>query len=212
MAAAITINPAEEAHFASTFLQQLTSRPIRYQPSYEPAPQEWNVVLPPASRPFVLRENAAQTSNAASATSQTITLTIKSIKPPAAPFTLDLSPIDTIHTLKSQIAERTGVPVGEQRLVWGGKVLAEGKMVGDYEGAQGAVSLVRRAGAAGDATSSPKPPAPATSAPASGGKTQNALEEKFKETGRNPEFWTAIRSTLQDHFPESTVSDTVSNF
>ena len=47
-------------------------------------------------------------------------------------ITLDLEPSSSIDDVKTKIQEKDGVPVDQQRLIWGGKTLEDGRTLSDY--------------------------------------------------------------------------------
>ena len=49
-----------------------------------------------------------------------------------APFTLDVEPLDTIHTVKLKIRDAVDVPVDEQRIIFAGKNLEDDHTLSDY--------------------------------------------------------------------------------
>jgi len=47
-------------------------------------------------------------------------------------ITVDMEPTDTILRLKEKIEEKEGIPPPKQRLVFGGRVVADEKTLADY--------------------------------------------------------------------------------
>ncbi|KIO32149.1 hypothetical protein M407DRAFT_67099, partial [Tulasnella calospora MUT 4182] len=44
----------------------------------------------------------------------------------------DISPSDTVGSLKQKIQDREGIPLDQQRLIHGGQLLRDGRAVWDY--------------------------------------------------------------------------------
>ncbi|KXN85832.1 hypothetical protein AN958_10718 [Leucoagaricus sp. SymC.cos] len=117
-----------EVAFARTFLNTLSSQPITYRNDYR-QPLENSLKRVPI---FPVQLPSPPKRQHVEASSQ-ITLTFKSLKPPAT-YSLAVSPTDTIATIKNQLATKhdTAPPSDSQRLLVKGKALADAKLLKEY--------------------------------------------------------------------------------
>ncbi|KAI8823510.1 ubiquitin-related domain-containing protein [Fimicolochytrium jonesii] len=199
----LTLNPADEAAFFSNWLSQIASRPRRYEPTYEPSPAECTAQLPPASRPFPLRETSATPASANEAE-----ITIKALKGGDKPFTLRVSRLEPIGDLKARIAAESGVAIAAQRLVFSGKGLSDNKTLLDYGIETGAtIHLLRKPGVSADA----KPVVPTTDAEKTAAKKPEETESAavFQAKGKDPALWKGFRTVIDEHFEDSANAQTL---
>ncbi|KAJ3012216.1 hypothetical protein HKX48_006405 [Thoreauomyces humboldtii] len=205
----VTLNPSEEQAFVSSLLTHVGVKTRRYQPTYEPKPEECSTFLSPASRPFPLRTEDASTAPPPTSTP----LTIKPIKAPhIAPFTISATRLEPIHDIKLRIAEQCGVAPAAQRLVYGGKALSDAKTLLDYDvGVEGAtVHLFVKAGAQVVAPSEPAVVIVPTKESKSTGETsEKSLQEMVRTKGEDPALWKGIRDVLEAKIGSKEAVETV---
>jgi len=123
----------DELAFMKAQVSTLSNLPVTLSDDYLPSPDD----LPRKFTPFPVELPPPPVVTSASAVSDTqssITLTIKSLKP-AVSFTLKAHPTDTIASIKEQLASKHGraPPVDVQRLLIKGKVLADNKLLKEYD-------------------------------------------------------------------------------
>ncbi|KAK4691906.1 ubiquitin-like protein 4, partial [Phenoliferia sp. Uapishka_3] len=108
----------------------------------------------------------ASTDPSTSTSPQTLSLTIKSTKPPLL-FTIKCPETSTIATLKSLLCaqESTAPGVEQQRWVYKGKVLADGKLLKEFGVVDGAVINLMIKASTPSSTSTPAPATPEPTTP-----------------------------------------------
>ncbi|KAF7344366.1 Ubiquitin-like protein [Mycena sanguinolenta] len=126
-----------EVAFLRVYLNTLTAQPIIYTNEYQQPPQNSLKKVPilQISVPTPPRRSASTSgaSTSGSASSSGITLTFKSLKPPASYTLSDVDPADSILALKQRLeSSPNGPPVAAQRLLLKGKALADAKLVKEY--------------------------------------------------------------------------------
>ncbi|KAJ7485715.1 hypothetical protein FB451DRAFT_1350185 [Mycena latifolia] len=133
---------AEQA-FLRVYINTLATQPVAYKDDYQQPPENSLKKVPvlQISLPAPPRRKQADSSSSAP-----ITLTFKSLKPPAS-YTVQVHPTDTIAAVKALLAAQpAGPPVAAQRLLHKGKALADAKLLKEYPIASGdTVNLVLKA-------------------------------------------------------------------
>ncbi|KAJ3080547.1 hypothetical protein HK102_002974 [Quaeritorhiza haematococci] len=228
-----TMNQAEELKFATHFLYQIASRPVKYQPTYEP-PLSAAVPLPaPASRPFDLSTDPLHLTDGSTPTTTgtsnepSLTLTIKLLKSPQ-PLTITVSSrFEPISGLKKRIEALGGIPSAAQRLVYKGKGLVDTKTLMDYEIGDGeTVHCLRKPGATGAVTPTTPTAAatqeevPATRAvPASspartaaaGQLDIEAFRKEALNKAKDSSFWSGLEGFVDKEFSDPEYQSKVYN-
>ncbi|KAJ6525853.1 hypothetical protein B0H10DRAFT_1863926 [Mycena sp. CBHHK59/15] len=126
---------AEQA-FLRVYINTLVSQPVTYKDDYQQPPQNSLKKVPVLQISLPAPPRRKQ-QGVASSSSTPLTLTFKSLKPPAA-YTIRVLPTDTIAAVKAQLAAQpAGPPVPAQRLLLKGKALADAKLIREYPVANG---------------------------------------------------------------------------
>ncbi|EIN08213.1 hypothetical protein PUNSTDRAFT_113799 [Punctularia strigosozonata HHB-11173 SS5] len=148
-----------ELAFIKTFASNLSTIPVNYPDDYQQPPSNWLKKVPTV--PVEVPAPPERKTQSTASTSSTISVTIKSVKPPAT-FTLTVSPADAISSVKSQLAQQPrGPPADAQRLLLKGKALADGKLLQEYSVKDGdTITLMVKPGADWDPSKETATPAP----------------------------------------------------
>ncbi|ESK90889.1 ubiquitin family protein [Moniliophthora roreri MCA 2997] len=130
---------AEQAEiaFIKTFSNTISTQPVTYSDDYQQPPENSLPRVPVLQVPVPAAPE--RKSDDEPATNESISITIKSAKPPAT-FNLSVLPTDTIASVKSQLFESTSSatssthapPADAQRLLHKGKALADNKLLKEY--------------------------------------------------------------------------------
>ncbi|KAJ7634955.1 ubiquitin-related domain-containing protein [Roridomyces roridus] len=155
-----------EVAFLRTYTSTLASQAVTYPDTYQQPPENGLKKVPvlPIPVPPPPSSRKAATSSAAL---EPITLTFKSLKPPAS-YTITVHPTDTIAQVKTRLSEQEGGPsVDAQRLLLKGKAMADGKLLREYPIKDGdTVNLMLKAASAPAAVSTSLTPSSASVPPA----------------------------------------------
>ncbi|GLB42371.1 putative ubiquitin homologues [Lyophyllum shimeji] len=138
-----------ELAFVKTFVNTISSQPVTYSNDYQQPPENSLKKLPVLPIPVPAPPTRVPTAPAAS--SAPISVTFKSLKPPAS-FTIAVQPTDSIAAIKSQLAAQPNAPPADaQRLLLKGKALADAKLLKEYPVADGdTINLVLKPGTTWD--------------------------------------------------------------
>lgn len=121
-----------ERAFARTFLNTLSTQPITYSNDYQQPPEQTLKRVPVLSIAVPPPPERKLSSEASTSASGPITITFKSLKPPAS-FKLSVQPTDSIASIKAQLASQPSAPPADaQRLLLKGKALADTKLLKEY--------------------------------------------------------------------------------
>ncbi|EGO03857.1 hypothetical protein SERLA73DRAFT_175539 [Serpula lacrymans var. lacrymans S7.3] len=146
-----------ELVFVKSFINTISSHPVRYVDDYQQPPQSTLKKVPVLSidvPPVPERKVKAPFPSV-----EAISVTFKSLKPPQS-FTLSVQPTDTISDIKAQLASQPRAPPADaQRLLIKGKVLADAKLLKEYTVKEGdTVNLMIKPGFDWDPSKAPSPP------------------------------------------------------
>ncbi|GAA5964680.1 hypothetical protein JCM21900_000329 [Sporobolomyces salmonicolor] len=157
--------------------------PSAYVPPLEDRPKKATLVNVPVCDP----PSITPADDAAPSTER-ISLTIKSLKPPLT-FSLSATPTATISSLKAQLsaADETAPPPEAQRWILKGKAMGDSKLLKEFAIQDGTVInlMVTKTGPATPSTSSPSAADPAD-APAPSNSAVPALTLSMPSSSSNP--------------------------
>ncbi|KAG6860499.1 hypothetical protein C0995_010485 [Termitomyces sp. Mi166 len=150
---------AEEA-FIRTFLSTLSSQTVVYPDDYQQPPSNSLRKVPvlPIAVPPPPKRAAPQTTGTSSVSASSLSVTFKSLKPPAS-YTLFVHPTDSIAAIKAQLAAQpTAPPADAQRLLLKGKALADTKLLQEYSVKdKDTINIAIKPGVTWDPTKTPFP-------------------------------------------------------
>ncbi|KAG9296543.1 hypothetical protein G9A89_015135 [Geosiphon pyriformis] len=228
---------ADEISFATQFLGALSSRAVKY-------PQDFSPPIQTRLRPVVKTPGFSKTSKAKDKSSvstvdfdsprdtknaqgQFINVKVKSLKG-GSTFTIQLSPNDTVLTLKEKIHPFAEISPTNQRLILKGKGLMDTKTLANYGIKNDTlIHLVQKAGSVSSplalqsstdiittTTFTESQEIPTNSEPASLSATSEKIKNPHLSTTGNyiakePRFWLNLRDFLQEQFKEKGDADRV---
>ncbi|GJJ14959.1 hypothetical protein Clacol_009229 [Clathrus columnatus] len=126
-----------EITFIKGHINILTSLPITYPDSFQQPLEEYSKKV--AIFPVELPPPPERKSSSSDLVPDTLSVVFKSTKP-AISFPLNVSPSDTISTIKQQLASQPRAPPADiQRLLLKGKALADNKLLKEYGVTEGVI-------------------------------------------------------------------------
>ncbi|KAI9020867.1 ubiquitin-related domain-containing protein [Phycomyces nitens] len=175
----------EESQFIQNYLGALSSRSVRFGQDFNPrAILHLRLKRKPDSsakiepEPKVLKTTKDDDE-------ENLQVTIKIVKPASQFVIARLSPDDTVATLKKRIyQQQSAYPVGRQRLLIRGKVLADNKKLSDYGVADATVIHLMLSAA---------PKTPVEDVPITG---RFGVSLATEQTIDSPDFWSALEATV----------------
>ncbi|KAJ6570867.1 ubiquitin-domain-containing protein [Mycena vulgaris] len=134
---------AAEQAFLRVYINTLAAQPLIYKDDYQQPAHNSLKKIPVLQIALPAPPRRKHESSSSSSSSAPLRLTFKSLKP-AASYTLDVHPTDTIAAVKALLAAQPhGPPIAAQRLLHKGKALADAKLLREYPLATGdTVNLV----------------------------------------------------------------------
>ncbi|KAL0075968.1 ubiquitin-related domain-containing protein [Phycomyces blakesleeanus] len=176
----------EESQFIQNYLGALSSRSVRFGEDFNPrAILHLRLKRKPDNSPKIEPEPKVAKTTADETREETIQVTIKIVKPASQFIIARLSPDDTISTLKKRIyQQQSAYPVGRQRLLIRGKVLADNKKLSDYNVANETIIHLMLSAA---------PKAVVEDVPITGRFGVSLATEQAIDS---PDFWSALEATV----------------
>ncbi|KAJ3332401.1 Ubiquitin-like protein 4A [Blyttiomyces sp. JEL0837] len=183
----------DEKKVVQSVLAAIARRPAKVSYDYDP-PSSASAALPPASRPFELKDPNQQTQDESA---DMIKVTIKQLKG-GETTSISISKLDSIDELRKRIEKAFPTfKVDEQRLVLNGKALSDSKTLLDFNVENNAtIHLLRKAGK--------------QAAPAPAAAVEVEKENVFAVNGVKKEFWEEIKKVVGKHFESEEDSAKVS--